>query len=370
MAEEVPRSLPTTTQEEPQTLPPQPEAPAPTPAPAEPPPLPAAAAPPEPKTKKRKLEDAGFHNSAYFKIRTIVKDLRPLFLVMIASRTHLGRKIMSNQLVQASDFRNSNAAHDILKQISTLTELSKQLRNELTTVEELKKPSEESKPLPGAVKKEPTNNFQEVNAPNANVIQRASQKEPRPAKQRTPQSSLKMGSSNYYVVIQCGNHTFTSKITSVFIENAVTVDAEKDRKVCWNEKFRFMLSSAECKDLAKLKLRIMEKDKFLEDRPVGETMVYLRGILREGREKGFLELKPPSSYNVVLYNGTYEGELKIGLKFISNVELEQQTKSIACTVPQKQPYSLYQAILSINLRGIPWSRFFFFHNRSESRKDR
>lgn len=47
--------------------------------------------------------------------------------------------------------------------------------------------------------------------------------------------------------------------------------------------------------------------------------VYLRGILREGREKGFLELKPPSSYNVVLYNGTYEGELKIGLKFISNV---------------------------------------------------
>ncbi|XP_020084610.1 elicitor-responsive protein 3 [Ananas comosus] len=166
------------------------------------------------------------------------------------------------------------------------------------------------------------------------------------------------GSSNYYVVIQCGNHTFTSKITS-----------EKDRKVCWNEKFRFMLSSAECKDLAKLKLRIMEKDKFLEDRPVGETMVYLRGILREGREKGFLELKP-SSYNVVLYDGTYEGELKIGLKFISNVELEQQTKSIACTVPQKQPYSLYQAILSINLRGIPWSRFFFFHNRSESRKDR
>nr|CAD1844832.1 unnamed protein product [Ananas comosus var. bracteatus] len=104
------------------------------------------------------------------------------------------------KLVQASDFRNSNAAHDILKQISTLTELSKQLRNELTTVEELKKPSEESKPLPGAVKKEPTNNFQEVNAPNANVIAESLPERAKTSETKDSPKQLEDGFLGSYVI--------------------------------------------------------------------------------------------------------------------------------------------------------------------------
>lgn len=36
--------------------------------------------------------------------------------------------------------------------------------------------------------------------------------------------------------------------------------------------------------------------------------------------EGSLELKP-TSYNVVLEDGTYKGEIKIGLKFISKVSI-------------------------------------------------
>lgn len=45
----------------------------------------------------------------------------------------------------------------------------------------------------------------------------------------------------------------------------------KDRKVWWNEKFTFKLSSSEWKDMSKLKLRIMEKDKFHKDCSVGKA---------------------------------------------------------------------------------------------------
>lgn len=45
----------------------------------------------------------------------------------------------------------------------------------------------------------------------------------------------------------------------------------KGKKVWWNEKFRFPLSSDECKELAKVTLKIMERDKFSEDSLVGET---------------------------------------------------------------------------------------------------
>ncbi|OAY69902.1 hypothetical protein ACMD2_22881 [Ananas comosus] len=116
---------------------------------------------------------------------------------MTDQRYHSLQKLF---LVQASDFRNSNAAHDILKQISTLTELSKQLRNELTTVEELKKPSEESKPLPGAVKKEPTNNFQEVNAPNANVIPESLPERAKTSETKDSPKQLEDGFLGSYVI--------------------------------------------------------------------------------------------------------------------------------------------------------------------------
>lgn len=46
---------------------------------------------------------------------------------------------------------------------------------------------------------------------------------------------------------------------------------EGNKKVWWNEKFVFKLSPSEWKDVTKLRLSIMEKDKFHEDHFAGEA---------------------------------------------------------------------------------------------------
>lgn len=47
--------------------------------------------------------------------------------------------------------------------------------------------------------------------------------------------------------------------------------AGRGKKIWWNEKFRFALSDAERRELAKVTLTIMEMDRFTEDTSVGET---------------------------------------------------------------------------------------------------
>ena len=46
--------------------------------------------------------------------------------------------------------------------------------------------------------------------------------------------------------------------------------------------------------------------------------VHVGEIIREGGEREFLQMKP-APYNIVLEDGTYKGELKLGLKFLNNV---------------------------------------------------
>ncbi|KAG6485548.1 hypothetical protein ZIOFF_054108 [Zingiber officinale] len=163
-----------------------------------------------------------------------------------------------------------------------------------------------------------------------------------------------LGSSKYYVILCYGSEVFTSKITQ-----------EGDKKVWWNEKFVFKLSPSEWKDVTKLRLSIMEKDKFHEDHFAGEATVYLRGVLKEGNQKGQIELKP-APYNVVLRDGTYKGEVKVGLKFISNVEADMVgTEKTGCSgVPERQAVSVYRTILNFTLLRIPWPRFLLFHGRA------
>ncbi|KAM0945119.1 hypothetical protein DsansV1_C10g0099171 [Dioscorea sansibarensis] len=85
---------------------------------AEPPleePKPPPPAPPQSESRKRKALDAGdFHNSGYFKIRAIVKELRPFFV----------------QLFEAPDFRNCEAACEIRRRMKVMIELTKQLRTD------------------------------------------------------------------------------------------------------------------------------------------------------------------------------------------------------------------------------------------------
>ncbi|KAM0846201.1 hypothetical protein ACQ4PT_055841 [Festuca glaucescens] len=163
-----------------------------------------------------------------------------------------------------------------------------------------------------------------------------------------------LGPQRHYVTIQCGDQFRTSKITH-----------GKHKKIWWNEKFRFSLSPCQCRELAKVTLRIMERDKFAEDSLVGEIRVYVGEIIREGSEREFLQMKP-APYNIVLEDGTYKGELKLGLKFITNVNLEKSGERWQCTgVPPRQPYAVYRPFLNITLPCIPWRRFFFFCTRSD-----
>uniref|UniRef100_A0A0E0NIW6 C2 domain-containing protein n=2 Tax=Oryza TaxID=4527 RepID=A0A0E0NIW6_ORYRU len=164
------------------------------------------------------------------------------------------------------------------------------------------------------------------------------------------------GTQRHYVNIQFGDQIFTSKITQ-----------GKGKKVWWNEKFRFPLSSDECKELAKVTLKIMERDKFSEDSLVGETKVHVGDIISEGIEREFLQMKP-APYNVVLEDGRYKGELKLGLKFLPNVSLESLEQ---CTVPPRRQTSVpYRPFLNITLPDIPWRRLFFFCTRSNAKGSR
>ncbi|KAJ6825067.1 uncharacterized protein M6B38_378380 [Iris pallida] len=62
---------------------------------------------------KRKLVSLGdFRNTNYYKIRTIIRDLRPLFL----------------QVIHAPDFRHNKVVGDIRKQMKTMIELARELR--------------------------------------------------------------------------------------------------------------------------------------------------------------------------------------------------------------------------------------------------
>ncbi|KAH7691736.1 hypothetical protein IHE45_01G018200 [Dioscorea alata] len=78
-------------------------------------PKPPPPAPPHSESRKRKALDAGdFQHSGYFKIRAIVKELRPFFI----------------QLFEATDFRNCEAACEIRRRMKVMIELTKQLRTD------------------------------------------------------------------------------------------------------------------------------------------------------------------------------------------------------------------------------------------------
>ncbi|KAF5451590.1 hypothetical protein F2P56_026683 [Juglans regia] len=118
-----------------------------------------------------------------------------------------------------------------------------------------------------------------------------------------------IGTQSYYVVIECGTQVHRSKVSS-----------GEDDKAWWNEKFLFELPMSDWKNLTHLKIRIMDTEFLTDSAFIGETMIYLGGIVLEGAERDFIEIKP-APYNVVLEDDTYEGQIKIGIKFIANVRI-------------------------------------------------
>lgn len=91
-----------------------------------PPPPPNNASAQDLPNKKRKIDNADLQNSNFFKIRAIVKDLRPSIL----------------EVLHTPDFQNCKASHEILKQMMAVMELTKQLKMEIAPPGNPNKPSE------------------------------------------------------------------------------------------------------------------------------------------------------------------------------------------------------------------------------------
>lgn len=97
----------------------EPKAPEPAPQSSNPPPTTAPQTLP-PTTKKRPLEhaDSLFQNSNYVKIRTVVRDLRPLFI----------------EVLQTPDYQNCKASHEIREQLKILMKLYDNLKADVVSL--------------------------------------------------------------------------------------------------------------------------------------------------------------------------------------------------------------------------------------------
>ncbi|XP_057780525.1 elicitor-responsive protein 3 [Salvia miltiorrhiza] len=123
-----------------------------------------------------------------------------------------------------------------------------------------------------------------------------------------------LGHPGYHVIVECGSQIFTSKTSS----------GNRD-KIYWNEKLVFELPESELETLSHLKLRIVKEEHLSDDDFVGETIIFLRGIIVEGNYRGLTEILP-APFNVVLEDDTYKGEMTVGLKFTPNMVVNVEGK--------------------------------------------
>ncbi|XP_004510829.1 elicitor-responsive protein 3 [Cicer arietinum] len=164
-----------------------------------------------------------------------------------------------------------------------------------------------------------------------------------------------VGTPSYYVIIECGFQSQRSKTSR-----------GKNEKPCWNEKFIFDLSSFDCNmNSTYLTCKIMDTELFTNGGFVGEAKVHIGGIITEGINQGYIDIKP-AAYNVVLEDDTYKGQIKIGFKFIANKEnyMMRKQESIA---EEKGPS--HNSICG-SIWRISWWKFLFFYNNKINSKDK
>ncbi|RZC18603.1 elicitor-responsive protein 3 [Glycine soja] len=159
-----------------------------------------------------------------------------------------------------------------------------------------------------------------------------------------------VGTPSYYVVIECGTQTQRSKVSS-----------GKHEQPCWNEKFIFDFSPFDCKNSTHLKCRIMATELFTSGGFVGEAKIYIGGIISEGNDQGYIEIKP-AAYNVVLEDDTYKGQIKIGFKFIANKEQYMMGRRDQCIAYEKKESC--NSICGCIWRISWWKILFFYHRKS------
>ncbi|KAI3920193.1 hypothetical protein MKX01_017850 [Papaver californicum] len=146
-----------------------------------------------------------------------------------------------------------------------------------------------------------------------------------------------IGKPCYYVIAHCGKKEIRSK----------TVSGEH-KKAVWNEKLVLRFPFSDLENMAHLKLRIMDTSTFSNDGNfIGETTIHLGGVITEGTDKGFIEVKP-APYKVVLEDNRYKGEIKIGLKFKKLGDVQTTTRECVNLVHEKKSLrSMVRTIVSL-----------------------
>ncbi|KAI3444545.1 hypothetical protein Pfo_001210 [Paulownia fortunei] len=153
-----------------------------------------------------------------------------------------------------------------------------------------------------------------------------------------------VGNRAYHVIVECGTQMCRSKTSSGSLD-----------KIYWNEKFIFELPASELETLGHLKLKIVNEEYFTDGEFVGETIIFLKGIVVEGNHKGLTELNP-APFNVVLEDDTYKGQITIGLKFIPNIVLQKKRNQYV-----QEGNDLGKSICTMitSLWQVQWWRLFF-----------
>ncbi|XP_078445888.1 calcium-dependent lipid-binding (CaLB domain) family protein isoform X2 [Wolffia australiana] len=159
-----------------------------------------------------------------------------------------------------------------------------------------------------------------------------------------------MGSSGIYVVLRCGDQIQRSKLSK-----------GNDGMICWNEKFFFSFATREWNSLTRLRMKIMKSHALSEDSPIGETTIHLGGVLDEGNRRGGIDLNA-APYNVVLPDGAYQGQIKIGFKFTYDIEVQPMKSRIEEEAEEGEVKrrGIYGALLRLALGRLSWPRIPFF----------
>ncbi|KAL4586068.1 hypothetical protein LXL04_010699 [Taraxacum kok-saghyz] len=113
----------------------------------------------QPNPKKRPFDgNVNIQDSNYFKIRAVLKDLRPHFLEN-SVETSLNLEIPSSLILRTPDFQTSKAAHEITQQMKVLMKLYKEMTSDTITLEKCKNGTEgvhdQKKPPPEVKPAEP-----------------------------------------------------------------------------------------------------------------------------------------------------------------------------------------------------------------------
>ncbi|XP_078438037.1 elicitor-responsive protein 1-like [Wolffia australiana] len=89
---------------------------------------------------------------------------------------------------------------------------------------------------------------------------------------------------------------------------------EGGTKPTWNERFTFPAEYTASDHKQKLVLKIMDNNRFTAADFAGAATIFVGDLMDFGAELGIAEM-PAQRYNVVLADGTYYGDVRVGVTF-------------------------------------------------------